>query len=199
MVTTRGPGQRAGLTHAGIIRAARALLSEGDHELLSLRAVARRLGVAPNALYSHVPSKTALLDDVLDDVLASVVAPDPDLDDPTAGLHAVMASTYAILEAHPDLVPLYQARQGVRGPNAVRLGHVMDALLSRAGVDPAAIPQARRVLIIHTIGSAAFATASRDGEGQRVPADDVRRSFSKSLQWLLDGIVASHGAGLASP
>jgi AcrR family transcriptional regulator len=42
-----------------------------------MRTLARRLGVAPNAVYSHVASKADLLDALLDDLLAEVTPPDP--------------------------------------------------------------------------------------------------------------------------
>ena len=188
MAKGRGPGQRAGLTREAVLAAAREQLTEGGLDGLTMRALARRLAVAPNALYSHVSGKTGLVDELLDELLASVRTPDGDVDDPVAGLTEVMASTYAVLTAHPDVVPLYLARQGARGPNAVRLGEVMDVLLVRAGVTGPAVAEARRVLIIHTIGSAAFATSAPDDE-RPIPADESRRSFAQSLRWLLTGIA----------
>ena len=83
-------------------------------------------------------------------------------------------------------MPLYLARQGSRGPNAVRLGVAMDALLARLGLAAEAIPSARRALIVHAIGGAAFAGA--DGP---VPAEMARADFARSLRWLLAGIAAS--------
>jgi AcrR family transcriptional regulator len=158
--TTRRPGQRAGLDHSAVLAAARELLAQHGGEAVTIRALARRLHVAPNTLYSHVASRTALLDELLDELLAGVEAPAADVADPLAGLHALMASTYDVLTAAPDLVPLYLARQGARGPHAVRLGEITDGLLVRAGVDPQVLPIARRVLIVHAIGSAAFATGT---------------------------------------
>lgn len=134
VVRLRSPGQRAGLTRAHVLVAARDLLVERGLEALTMRTLAERLGVSPNALYSHVSRKTALVDDLLDDALATVQTPSPDARDPIAGVHALMASTYQVLLAHADLVPLYLARQGARGPNAQHLGDVMLALLSRADV-----------------------------------------------------------------
>lgn len=160
---------------------------------MTMRALAKRLDVAPNALYSHVANKTALLDELLDDLLACIPAPDPDAHDPVAALTDLMTSTYAVLTAHPDLVPLYLARQGARGPHAVRLGQVMDALLTRAGVDLADVVQARRVLIVHAIGSAAFATnALADPDTVRpLSVEDSRQTFARSLRWLVAGIMHS--------
>ena len=194
MTKARGPGQRAGLTREAVLAAARDQLAEGGLEGLTMRAVARRVAVAPNALYSHVRSKTGLVDDLLDDLLASVRTPDDDVDDPIAGLTQVMASTYAVLTAHPDLVPLYLARQGARGPNAVRLGEIMDALLARAGVRGADIAGARRVLIVHAIGSAAFATSAPDTD-RPLSTEASQRSFEQSLRWLLTGIAGPASTG----
>jgi TetR/AcrR family transcriptional regulator, tetracycline repressor protein len=162
-----------------------------------MRSLARRLGVAPNALYSYVPSKTALIDDLLDELLASVESPSADHPDPVAAIHTMMSSTYDVLTAQPDLVPLYLARQGARGPNAVALGEVLDALLARAGVEPAAVALARRVLIIHTIGSAAFAVGDTDLESP-IPQSVTHDSFRVSLTWMIAGII-SGASGLAEP
>jgi TetR/AcrR family tetracycline transcriptional repressor len=191
VVGQRGPGQRAGLTRAAVLDAARELLAAGGAEAVTMRAVARRLAVAPNALYSHVPSKTALLDDLLDDLLAAVHSPSPDVDDPVAGLEKLMRSTYSALTSHPLLVPIYVQRQGARGPNAVRLGSVMDALLTRAGVRRSRIAEARRALIIHTIGFAAFSTGadSASSPERPLPATELARNHAHSLRWLLAGIT----------
>jgi TetR/AcrR family tetracycline transcriptional repressor len=97
---------------------------------------------------------------------------------------------------HPDLVPLYLARQGARGPHAYRLGETTDALLARTGLRPEAVPVARRALIVHTIGSAAFTTnvdPTRDtaqpiGADRPIPKPESRNNFQTSLNWLLTGI-----------
>ena len=191
MTAARSPGQRAGLTRSAVLAAAHDLLVEKGAEAMTMRELARRLSVAPNTLYSHVENRTALLDEVLDELLAAVVAPDPDTTDPVAGLIDLISSSYAVLTAHPDLVPLFLARQGARGPHAVRLGHLVDALLTRAGVNAADIAEARRVLIVHAIGSAAFATSApaEPGAARLISAEDSHRTFSRSLRWLLTGLT----------
>lgn len=185
------PGQRAGLTRAQVLAAAHQLLAERGLEGLTMRALAARLSVLPNTLYSHVANKGALLDELLDDVLAEVQASSPDTGNPRAGLHALMASSYDVLLAHPDLVPLYLARQGARGPNAQVLGDVMLTLLDRAGVRGERAHEARRTLIVYTIGFAAFATRpSFEPDGVRVLSpEEIRQNFNSGLGWLLEGIT----------
>ena len=184
----RGPGVRAGLSRTAVLRAARELLAEEGLPALTMRALARRLDVAPNALYSHVTDKTELIDALLDDHLAAVHDPSAEAADPVAALAAVMTSTYDVLIGAPDLVPLYLARRGARGENAVRLGETMDALLARAGVTGDAIPEARRNLIVHAVGSASFATADAPPQ-DRGPGSTARDAFVHGLEWLLAGIT----------
>lgn len=189
--TSRRPGQRANLDRTAVLDAARQLLGESGVDAVTIRAVARLLQVAPNALYSYVASRTALLDELLDDLLGAVATPTSDANDPITCVHQLMSSTYDVLTATPDLVPVYLSRQGARGPNAVRLGHVLDNLLTQAGVNLDAVPEARRTLIVHTIGAAAFATAPAvDPDAARpVPAGLLREGFHRSLGWLLTGIT----------
>lgn len=178
-----------------VLDAARQLLAEDGLDGLTMRALARRLDVAPNALYSHVPTKTALIDDILDDVLSVVAIPEPDASDWQAGLRTMMSSTHRVLLDHAELVPLYLARQGARGPNAQRLGEVMLSLLRRGGVAGPSAREAQRALIVHAIGSAAF-TSRRPLEGgtgdTKGPSrTEMIRTFERSLTWLLTGIATT--------
>jgi AcrR family transcriptional regulator len=187
MTTSRGPGRRAGLTRDRVLDAATDLLVERGAAALTMRAVAQRLGVAPNTLYSHVADKTELVDGVLDRVLAQVEAPPPGRDsDPVAALHRLMSSAHDVLLRHPALVPAFLTRQGARGANAQRLGVVVLEHLAAAGVTGDAAREALRVLIVYTIGFAAF---DADAPDQPLPGAELRRSFDSGLRWLLSGIA----------
>lgn len=202
MPLPRSPGQRAGLTRAHVLAAARDLLVAGGLEALTMRALAQRLGVRPNALYSHVPSKTTLVDDLLDDALGAVEAPATDALDPLDGVHALMTSTYQVLLAHPDLVPVYLARQGARGPHAQHLGDVMLALLIRAGITGPRAREALHVLIVYTIGSAAFASGSvlATDDAAPLPGEDPATHFDHGLRWILAGIgLPADRPGISDP
>ncbi len=191
MVNRRTPGQRAGLSRERVLAAAHELLGEYGLDGLTMRALAQRLDVAPNALYSYVPNKTALIDEVLDDVLAEVETPPTETGvDPTAGLQSLMASTYRVLLRHRDLVPSYLARQGARGPHAQHLGEVMLALLAAEGVHGERAREALRVLIIYTIGFAAFGASPVDPDAALPPAA-LERNFDSGLRWLLAGITSA--------
>jgi TetR/AcrR family tetracycline transcriptional repressor len=181
----RRPGTRAGLSRELVLRTARSVVEE-QTGTLSIRAVARELGVAPNAIYSYFEDKTALCDALLDDVLGDVYTPKPDMNRPIDGVVRMMTSTYEVLSEHPALVPLYLQRQGARGENALRLGEILDALLVRGGVHQRDVADARRVLITYVIGFAAFRTGA---DGSRPgAATHTARTFSSGLRWLLKGL-----------
>jgi TetR/AcrR family tetracycline transcriptional repressor len=185
----RSPGQRAGLTREAVLAEARSALAQDGVEGLSMRRLARRLGVAPNALYSHVAGRDDLVDALLDDTLSEVRAPDPHRGDWRDGIETIMRRTYAVLLAHPDLVPLYLARRGARGPRAVALGEAMLEMLARGGIEGDAANEAMRALIIHTIGFAAFGVQEPLRESTLTPKA-VEQHFVRSLRWLLDGMAA---------
>ena len=91
---------------------------------------------------------------------------------------------------HADLLPTYLARQGARGSNAQRLGELAHAQPRTAGIRDARADQALHVLIIHTIGFAAFASHPNldlRGEPGR-SATAMRRDFTTSLTRLLNGL-----------
>lgn len=179
-----------------MLAAARDLTAERGLAAVTMRALAARLGVAPNALYSHVASRSDLVDALLDDVLAAVRVPAPDAPDPVAALRDVMVSTYEVLRCHSDLVPLYLARQGARGPNARALGEAMTGLLARVAVEGTAARDAVRVLVVHAIGLAAVG-AGPDGGDAGLSPDELRATFLLGLDWLLAGITATTAARTA--
>ena len=66
----RTPGQRAGLTRTAVLAEAWEHLAEGGLPTITMRSLARRLGMSPNPLYSHVEENADLVNDILDEVLA---------------------------------------------------------------------------------------------------------------------------------
>lgn len=197
MSAPRAPGQRAGLTHERVLRGARELVAERGAGGLTMRALAQRLGVVPNTLYSHVSSKTGLVDDLLDAALSEVAPPARAGESPADRMHDLMSSTYRVLLVHADLLPLFLARRGSRGRNAQRLGDQMLDLLADAGLTGTRADEALHVLIVYTIGSAAFAARSPLSTGTEPAADtDRHRSdFSQGLRWLLAGVTSAGPPG----
>jgi len=192
--STRGPGQRAGLDRTRVLAEARALLDEVGLVGLTMRSLAARLDVAPNTLYSHIRDKSEMVDLLLDEVLADVPVPTPGRvrRDPVGALRRMMTASYDALLHHPDLVPHYLTRQGARGPIARRLGEVMMDALGHIGLTGTSAEKAMRVLIVNTIGFAAFSTEGGRDAGP-LPTREVRASHAHALDWLLAGITGETG------
>jgi TetR/AcrR family transcriptional regulator, tetracycline repressor protein len=165
----RSPGQRAGISRTDVVAAARTILHAEGLPAVSMRRVAVALGVAPNALYSHVPDKDALIDLLLDAVLADLtLAPRGNWRD---RVETVLADTRRVLLANPDLVPFFLSRQTI-GPNALRAGEVILDALHQGGVRGEDAVRAFQVLLAHTIGATAFEIGRR---GDPNPAARQRR------------------------
>ena len=67
------------INRASIIRAALQIADETGLHSLTLAAVARRLGVTAMSLYGHIDNKAALLDGIVEELLAEFALPDEDL------------------------------------------------------------------------------------------------------------------------
>jgi TetR/AcrR family transcriptional regulator, tetracycline repressor protein len=210
----RVPGQRAGLTRELVLAAARRIADTEGVDRLTMRRLAAELDVLPNALYTYVPDKEALLDALIDDLLAGIEADEPAAGDWQEGLVRVMDSSRRLLLAHPQLVPAFLARPGL-GPNAARLGEITFGLLRRGGLEGERAVEAFRTLLIYSLGFAAFqATRLPDDPARSARAEaafaslpedrfpEMRRlashlarpttdrQFHTGLRWLLDGIAA---------
>ena len=66
---------REPLSRERVLRAAVALADEGGAESLSMRRLARELGVVPMALYKHVANKDEMLDGMVDVVVGEIDPP----------------------------------------------------------------------------------------------------------------------------
>ena len=78
MARDNGARPRGSLSREEIIKEALALLDEHGPGALSMRRLADRLGVAPNALYYRVRGKADLIDALIDQVYAGLtIKPDP--------------------------------------------------------------------------------------------------------------------------
>lgn len=183
----RTPGQRAGITRADVVAAARAILRDEGLAAVSMRRVAARLDVAPNALYSHVADKDALIDLLLDAMLDGIETPTRG---PWRGrVVKILTETHVALLAHGDLVALCLSRQGI-GPNALRLGEAILAALHTGGIRGEAGVRALQVLLVHTIGASAFEVARRDDPD---PARRQRRGATTAAA--LDRATHPHTSG----
>jgi TetR/AcrR family tetracycline transcriptional repressor len=151
--------RREPLTRERILAAALALAGEEGLSGLSMRRLAKVLGVEAMALYNHVANKTDILDGIAERVYAEIERPDPAL--PWAErVRATVLSTYRVLRRHP-VVPLALVTDQAN-PTSLRALQPLDDLvgaLTEAGFDDDGVRQALGALNSLVFGSLLLTTA----------------------------------------
>jgi TetR/AcrR family transcriptional regulator, tetracycline repressor protein len=172
--TTRKRTQQRGfLSRERIIQEALALVDEHGPDALSMRRLADRLGVAPNALYTHVRGKADLIDGLIDNVYAGLeLTPDPS-GDWTQQLATLSQGIRAHLLAHPAVVPFALQQPGL-GPHGLRLGEAIYSVLRPAGFSDQAVVGTVYALLTYILGFVAL-EVPRAGTDPRTSDEFVRR------------------------
>jgi AcrR family transcriptional regulator len=131
VTTQETPPKRTPLTRARVLRAAIALADERGAEELTMRKLAKELGVEAMSLYNHVANKTDLLDGMVDVVFGEIEAPAPG-GDWKAELRKRATSTRAALNRHRWAIGEMEGRT-THGPNNLRLHDAVLGCLRAAG------------------------------------------------------------------
>lgn len=121
------------LSRGKVLAAALALLDDEGLAGLSVRGLARRLGVAPMSLYNHVSSKDELLDAVHEAILSGIAPPPPGPDLTwRSGLRLMAEALREGLHAHPHALVLFATRP-VRSPRLLAATDLLLGVLLDAG------------------------------------------------------------------
>ena len=171
----RGP--RRALNENEILDAALALSDEGGSNAVSVRGIAARVGVAPNAVYTYFPDKaaviSALVERLLGDVNHQVFA---DRTQPwRARVESLALELKERLAAHPGAVPLMFSGP-MNGPQALGLSERLLELLGDAGLRPTDAARATYLLIVYLFGSIALTIPDPDQASPLPPEDVAARS-----------------------
>jgi AcrR family transcriptional regulator len=129
------PRTAARLDRERVVVAAIAIADEHGLEALTLRRVATKLGVTPMALYRYVENKDAMLDAMVDHVLAGVVI------NPPAGswqqeIRDIFRELRNAMANHPGVATLVVTRPIVLGEHAAAIRDAAIGALRRAGLGP---------------------------------------------------------------
>jgi AcrR family transcriptional regulator len=176
----RGP--RRTLSEQVILDAALALLAELGAERVTIRGIAARVGVAPNAVYTYFPDKAAVLDGLAEQLLGRV--DDDRFTDPVLPwrdrVHAIAHALRTELLDHPGSVHLLLASR-LAGPNAKARFATMVTVLTDAGLEPDDAARGAHLLDVHTLGSVALTSPAPTAAGDQ---------FRWGLDRLLDGLTS---------
>src|SRR3954447_6197700 len=162
----RRRGPRRALTEDEILDAALTLLDRGGPDAASVRGIAARVGVAPNAVYTYFPGKAAvfkalaerLLGEVDHDVFADRERPWRER------VEALALELRERLSAHPGAVGLMVGSR-MDGPNALALHERLLQLLADAGLDSVDAARASRLFFVYVFRSLVLEMAGSQQPG----------------------------------
>src|SRR4026209_2419415 len=118
-MTTTKPRER--LTRERVIDAGLRVMDAEGLEAVSMRRVAREVGVEAMSLYNHVRDKDDLLQGICDRVMGDFVFPEP-TEDWAELCKAGARSWRNVLQAHPDVMRLFAE---THGPSPVSPGALL--------------------------------------------------------------------------
>jgi AcrR family transcriptional regulator len=169
-VERRRPGPRRALSEDEILDAALGLLDSGGPDAASIRGIAAKVGVAPNAVYTYFPDKAAVIKALIERLLGEL---DHDIR-ATSGrpwrrrVEALALDLRAHLLAHPAMVRLMMGGH-LEGLHALALNEWLLELLSDAGHDPTEAAREAYVLVVYVFGSLALEVADQNEPGPLKP------------------------------
>lgn len=167
----RGP--RRALSDEAILDAALDLLDEGGVAAASIRSIAARVGVAPNAVYTYFPNKAAVIQGVVERILGEAEH-DAVVDQAQPWQQRAESLALHLRErilAHPAAVPLMIGGP-MDGPNALALNEQLLDLLGDAGLSPTNAARASYVFLVYVFGSMALEVAHGPDSGHLPPEAD---------------------------
>ena len=136
MTRPRGNARQPRLSRDAILDRALAVADAEGIDAVSVRRLARDLGVTPMALYWHVDDKNALLHALGDRLLGGLdLTVDERMPWPEQ-LRAFVVSFTAVLRAHPSAAMLIGSLPTVASENALGATEVALDILRRAGFSP---------------------------------------------------------------
>ena len=180
----RSRGRPPSLSTHQVVEAALRVTREVGLDNLSMRALARELGVPPMTIYHYAPSREYLHALVVDDILSEIRVPRPDEGSWEDRLRKLHSDARRVFAAHPGV----SAHLGDGGSReGARLGDGVLEILGEGGFDAEA-----RVVCFATLFT--FMTGQIDldamayfvADGTAATLDNVTRSAGFSREELFD-------------
>jgi AcrR family transcriptional regulator len=217
-------GTQAGLSRDRVLRAAVAIADERGIAALTMRSLAESLGVEAMSLYHHVANKEAVLDGLVDVVMAEIEDAVADLDAPEDDWKAAMRrrvlTAREVLLRHPWAPSVFETRTGTsravaryfdgvlalmrRGGFSYELGHrALHALGSRAlgfsqelfTPDSVEASEEAVAAMAEQVPHLAAMVADASHGGAVLGWCDYQAEFEFGLDLILDGLERLRAAG----
>jgi len=177
-----------------VVKAAIRIADKGGLEALSMRSLAKSLGVEAMSLYNHVASKSDLVDGMLDVVIGGLELP-PEDDPWDTAIRTYASSVHEALIRHRWAGSVVIGLSSSGGPRASWVRH-MEWLLRRlreGGFSPERTYHAYHVIDAHILGFTLW-ELGHYAAGERFEEDADFRGF---VQTLIDGLKSDGNVYLA--
>jgi AcrR family transcriptional regulator len=171
-----------------VLHAAIRLADEGGIESLTMRKLARELGVEAMSLYNHVANKGDLVDGIVDLVVGEIDLPST-ADDWEAAIRECAISAHEAFLRHPWACSLVMSPTTARGARVPRLRY-MEWLLRQlrdAGFSPELTYHAYHALDAHILGFTLWQLGHSAAALEIGGAQDLAAFAGKFLQELRAG------------
>jgi AcrR family transcriptional regulator len=166
--------RRTPLNRERVLSAAVALADQGGFESLTMRNLAKEVGVEAMSLYNHVANKDDLLDGMIDLVFGEIELPSTDVDWKTA-MRRRAVSTREALNRHRWAIGLMEGRSS-HGPANLSLHNAVLGCLRAAGFSMEMTVHAYSVQDSYIYG---FALQERDMSSES--ADDFAAEAQRQM------------------
>jgi len=180
------------LTRAEIFSAALGIIDSEGADGLSMRRLARELGVEAMSLYHHVPNKQAVLDGVVELALTAQAPPEPPATDEWQDVvSAAVCGFRRALVAHPNVLPhMIDHPPASKGASAMYIDGPLAYLVAQGFADKDASQLFEAVFAL-SFGHALLTTNYPAMGGEGVPrVEFTEESFERTVRMLLDGYGA---------
>jgi TetR/AcrR family transcriptional regulator, tetracycline repressor protein len=148
------------------------LLGDGGADAVTIRGIAARVDVAPNAVYTYFPDKAAVLRALVERLLGEV-----SLDELTDGrrpwqqrIEALALQLRAHLLSHRGAIGLLVER-AMDGPNALALDETLLGVFSEAGLGTDDAARASYLFTAYVLGSIALEASELNRSRTPTPED----------------------------
>ncbi|MFC5289830.1 TetR/AcrR family transcriptional regulator C-terminal domain-containing protein [Actinokineospora guangxiensis] len=186
----RPPKGASRLSRDAIVAATLAVIGGEGVAAVSMRTVAKVLGVDPKSLYNHVDGKEGLLDAVAERILGAIELPAPGgdtRDDLRRIAHAFRASAFA----HPEAASLVLTRR-LGSTAALAPTDAVLRVLAAAGFPPDRAVHVLRFLLAALTGALLREHQAAPDFGTEATAVDARRAVLDSAALPAVAAAADH-------
>lgn len=185
----RPPAGGKTVSPESILSEALSILDADGLNGLSMRALAKRVGINPMTIYHHFNDRDGLIKSLAERVYADVAA--PETGETLARAKGLLTAYYAKVVLHPALTLAIFARPAVFPDHAKRITSELTGLLSERNLSSQRASLWTHILVDYTHG-AALAVASEDEEAGRHSSQEPTLSdFEIGLAELLDAVGRS--------